>query len=300
MRLRAGLNCRAAGVARLAAPRTIRPLTKATSLRFATGWRPASTIRATPTTGQSRQALSLVVALALGALGATACEDADDELAVDAVRGFVGALERGDGRAACERLSEAGVSELLLTALRAGTRADGLDPPSADRCAVIASRLGDGAEGLAELRRSPVSAVRVEGDRATVETRAGAYEAQERDGRWLVGALEPVARATTGSQAPGEPVHLSVVRPKLTEPALGPAVAGRTDDDVVELSGTLDPADATLTVRPSGGTRVTRVEARDGRFGVALELTRGRNEIVLAAAASGRERTERAIRLTLG
>ena len=236
----------------------------------------------------------LVAALALGG-----CRDADEELAVGAVREFVGALERGDGRSACARLSEAGMSELLLTAVRARTLV-ALEDTGADRCAAVASGLARRAVGLAALRRSPVSAVRVEGDRATVETRAGAYEAEERDGRWLVGAFEPVAEALAGVPPPGEPVHLSVVRPRLTEPALGPVAAGRADDGVAELTGTLEPADAVLEARASGGTRVERVEARDGRFRVRLRLRRGHNDVVLTARAAGRAPIERIVRLTLG
>ena len=240
-----------------------------------------------------------LVALALAALLAGGCRESEGKRAVQAVRGFVGALERADGHAACERLAEAGVSELLLAALRTGVPASGLEAPRADRCAIVARRLVDDAAGLGELRRSPVTRTLLEGDRATVETRAGAYEVEEeRDGRWRVARFEPVVRVLTSGWASERPVGLAVVRPRLREPALGPALAGRTDEASIEVSGTLEPDDARLGVTASPGTRLVRVEARDGRFRVKLELRRGRNDVLLIARAPGRAATELAVRLT--
>ena len=243
-----------------------------------------------------RRAAALATLVAVVGAG---CGEAGGERATEAVRGFVAALERGDGRAACDRLTERGIAELLLAAVRAGTRGEGLDAPAADRCALVAARLAARSDRLAGLRRSPVGVVRIEGDRATVETRAGAYELEERSGRWRLSRFAPVARVLTGEPAVGEPVHVAVVRPKLREPALGATLAGRADDEVAELSGTLDPADAGLKVQPSGATGVTSVEARDGRFRVRLELVRGHNLVVLTAHAPGRRRTELAVRLFL-
>ena len=238
-------------------------------------------------------ALLVVIALLAGG-----CRDNEGERAERAVRELVGALERGDGRAACDRLSEAGISELLLAGIREGVPASGLEAPTADRCALVARRLAEGARGLGELRRAATTRVLLEGDRATVETRAGAYEVEERDGRWHVARLEPVVRVLTGGPADEHPVGITVVRPKLAEPALGPALAGRTDKASIELTGTLEPEDARLQIEPSPGTEVRRVEARDGRFRVELELQRGHNEVLLGARAPGRAPTELAVRLT--
>lgn len=238
--------------------------------------------------------VALLLALAMGA-----CTDADGDVAERTVREFVAALERGDGRAACERLGDAGTSELLLTALEVGTSADGLNTPGTDRCALLASRLASGEPALAALARAPVIRTSVEGDRATVWTRAGAYEAEERDGRWLVSGFEPVARAVTGRPVSRPPVHLSVVRPKLREAALGPARAGRVKDEDVELSGTLDPPDADLDAEATRGASIERAEAGDGRFRVRLRLRPGPNDVLLTARAPGREPTERPVRLTL-
>lgn len=246
---------------------------------------------------RSAALLASAVGLATAAAG---CRERDTEEATAAVRGFVAALERGDGRAACERLAEPGVADLFVTAIRAETSGDGLEAPDADRCALVAERLAANASApLAELRSAPVTAVRLEGDRATVETRAGSYELEERDGRWLVSGLEPVTRVLADGTVPREPVHLTLVRPRNREPAPGPAVAVRADDDVAEISGTLVPGDATLEARPSGATRVTKLEHGDGRFRVELALQRGVNEVVLSATAPGRERIERLVRLTL-
>ncbi|HEV2774440.1 MAG TPA: hypothetical protein VGV90_02505 [Solirubrobacteraceae bacterium] len=59
-----------------------------------------------------------LITIAIAGVSIGGCRDADSARAVDAVREFVSALERTDGVAACHRLSEAGVSELLLAAVR--------------------------------------------------------------------------------------------------------------------------------------------------------------------------------------
>ena len=241
-----------------------------------------------------RRAAALATLLAVAGAG---CGEADGERAVEAVHRFVAALERGDGQMACDRLTDRGMAELLLAAVHTRTRTDGLDAPAANCCSLLAARLAARSGRLAGLRRSRVGAVRIEGDRATVETRAGAYELEERDGRWRLSRFAPVARVLAGEPAASEPVHLAVVRPKLREPALGATLAGRADDDVAELSGTLEPANAGLEEQSLGATRVTRVEARDGRFRVRLELARGHNVVVLTAHAPGRRRTALAVRL---
>ena len=102
------------------------------------------------------------------AAGVAGCGEADGERAVESVRGFVAALERRDGQAACERLTERGMAELLLAALLARTAAHGLEGPATDRCALLARRLAAKNGGLARLRRARVRAVRIEGDRGTV------------------------------------------------------------------------------------------------------------------------------------
>jgi hypothetical protein len=101
-----------------------------------------------------------------------------------------------------------------------------------------------------------------------------------------------VVRVFTGGPADEHPVGITVVRPKLREPALGPARAGRTGEASIALTGTLEPEAARLDAEPSPGTRVRRVEARDGRFRVELALRPGRNEVLLRARAPGRAPTE--------
>ena len=238
--------------------------------------------------------LTLLAFLALAAMG-SGCQPSDSSRAVDTVRDFITALQRADGRAACEQLAEAGISELLLAGVRSEVRPSGLGEPAADRCAIVAESLAGSAAGLGELRDSPVSRTLVEGDRATIETRAGAYEAEEVDGRWLLTRFDPVAEVLAGGSPPDHPVHLSVVRPRLREPALGATLAGRTDEESIELTGTLDPPDATLSIGEATGAEVERVEVRDGRFRVELGLSRGLNEVLLVAEAPSRSTTELAI-----
>lgn len=243
---------------------------------------------------------SRLLLIVLAAVSIGGCRDADRERAADAVKQFVGALERGDGQAACDRLAEAGVSELLLAAVRARVEPSGLDAPDAERCAIVASRLADdaGGGGLARLRRSAVTDTTIEGDLAVVRTHAGAYEVEEVDGRWRLARLDPVVEVLTPGSPKRRPVHLTVVRPKLEEPALGPALAGRTDDGVVEITGSLEPADASLRVEASSGARVRRSEARDGRFRIRAALRTGRNRLLLRADAPNRDPIEISIELT--
>lgn len=241
----------------------------------------------------------LLIVLVAATIGG--CREDDSDRAVSAVREFVGALERGDGRAACDRLAEAGVSELLLAAVRARIDPSGLDKPGAQRCAIVARRLADDATDLlSQLRRSPVTSTTIEGDLAVVRTHAGAYEAQEVDGRWRLARLDPVVAAVTPGAPARRPVHLTVVRPKLEQPALGAALAGPADDATVEVSGSLEPAGASLRAVGSSGARVERVEARDGRFRVSAVLQPGRNGLLLHADAPGRDPTDVSIELTLG
>lgn len=239
----------------------------------------------------------LVAALAALALGG--CRGDDGERAIAAVHEFVGALQRGDGAAACDRLAEAGVSELLLAAVRARVDPSGLAAADAQRCAIVARRLASGAERrLSQARGSPVTGVVLEGDRATVRTDAGAYEAREVRGRWLLTRFEPVVAAVTARSPQRRPVHLTVVRPRLEEPALGATLAGRTSDATVEISGSLEPADASLRVVRSSGARVESVESRDGRFRIRAALSRGPNRLLLRADAPDRDPVEVAVELT--
>ncbi|HEV2061046.1 MAG TPA: hypothetical protein VGR11_16970 [Solirubrobacteraceae bacterium] len=242
---------------------------------------------------------SRVLLVVLAGVMIGGCRDQDSEHAVETVKEFVGALERGDGRAACDRLAEAGVSELLLAAVRARVDPSGLDAPDAERCAIVARRLGDEADGrLSRLRDSAVTSTTVEGDLAVVRTHEGAYEVREVDGRWRLARLDPVVEALTPGAPKRRPVHLTVVRPKLEEPALGAALAGRVDDTIVEISGTLEPPDASLRVDASSGARVQRVEARDARFRIRAALRPGPNRLLLEADAPNRDPTELSIELT--
>jgi hypothetical protein len=230
--------------------------------------------------------LGLVLLCVLAAAG---CRPAQSDRAVEATRAFLGGLARADGPAVCERLTEAGVSELLLLALEHRVPFAPADAPAPDTCARIAERLP--VDGVASMLRSPVSRVVLHGDKATVETEAGSYEAEERDGRWRVSRFDPVAQALRGTVAPA-PVALTVVRPDLERPSLGPSVAGETTDAELELTGTLAPATARLDVSSRAGGAVEEVAARDGRFSVRVPLRPGENLFVLTATAPGRDPSE--------
>ena len=239
-----------------------------------------------------------LVATALTALLVTGCGQSEGGQVRQTVDEFTAALARGDGAAACERLAEAGVSELLLVAVRADVATTGLEEPRVDRCALIAERLAADATGLAELREAATARTLVEGDLATVETDAGAYELEEVEGRWRLTRFDPVSAVLAGGAAPVRPVGLTIARPELSEPALGPALAGRTRKETVELTATFEPDDARIRIEPSPGTRVRRFEADDGRVRAELDLRRGLNQILLSASAPGRSDTEIAIRIT--
>ena len=242
-----------------------------------------------------------LIIIAVAAVSIGGCRDADSTRAVDAVHEFVSALERTDGAAACHRLAEAGISELLLAAVRANVEAEGLDAPGADRCAIVAARLANGVrDRLAALRRSRVTGVTVEGDTAAVRTDAGAYEAREVDGRWRVARLDPVIAVLTGGAPQRRPVHLTIVRPELDEAALGASLAGRSDDAEIEISGSLEPGDASVRVVSALGARVRSVESRDGRFRIRVTLQRGTNRLLLKVSAAEREPIELAVKLTRG
>ena len=236
--------------------------------------------------------------MVLSALLLTGCGESEGDRVRRTVDEFTGALARGDGAAACELLAEAGVSELMLAAVRADVAATGLEDPTVDRCAVMAERLAAEATGLVALRQVPVTRTLLEGDVATVETDAGPYELEEVEGHWRLARFEPVAAVLAGDAAPVRPVGLTIARPELSEPALGPALAGRTRKETVELTATLEPEDARIRLEPSPGTRVRRREVRDGRLRAELELRLGRNEVLLTASAPGRTDTELAVRIT--
>ncbi|MFP5362913.1 MAG: hypothetical protein ACLGI5_09305 [Thermoleophilia bacterium] len=239
----------------------------------------------------------LLLALAAAAIGG--CRDEDGDRARAAVEDLLAALERGDGAAACSGLSEAGVSELLLAALRVEVDAAGLDAADAPRCALVASRLADGAgRRLSRLRNAAVTDTVLEGDRAVVRTAAGAYEAREVEGRWRVARLDPVAAAVTTGLPRRPPVHMTVVHPKLEQPALGASLAGRTDEATIEISGSLDPDGASLRVLHASRARVRSAQAQDGRFRIRLSLQRGSNRLTLRAEAANREPTELSIDVT--
>ena len=247
-----------------------------------------------------RRARGLII-IATVALTIGGCRDDDSTRAVVAVHEFLSALERADGAAACHRLAEAGVSELLLGAVRANVDADGLDAPGAEQCGIIAARLANGVrDRVAQLRAAPVTSVSVEGDTATVRTDAGAYEAREVDGRWRLARLEPAIAVLTGSAPKRRPVHLTIIRPRLDAPALGAAVAGHADAADVEISGSLEPDDGSVRVIRAVGARVRSVEARDGRFRIGVALQRGTNRLLLAASAPARAPIELSVELTRG
>lgn len=236
--------------------------------------------------------------MVLTALVLAGCGESEGGQVRRTVDEFTAALARGDGAAACERLAEAGVSELLLAAVRADVPATGLEEPTVDRCAVIAERLAEDATGLPELRKVPTTRTLLEGDVATVETDAGSYELEEVGGRWRLTRFEPVAAVLAGEAAPVRPVGLTIARPELSEPALGPALAGRTRKETVELTATVEPEVARVRVEPSPGTRVRNLDVRDGRVRAELDLQRGRNEVLLTASAPGHTDTELAVRMT--
>jgi hypothetical protein len=242
-----------------------------------------------------------LILIAMAAVAIGGCRADDTTRAADAVHGFLSALERADGAAACHRLAEAGVSELLLGAVRANVAAEGLGAPGAEHCAIIAARLASGVrDQVAQLRRSPVADVAVDGETATVRTDAGAYEAREVDGRWRVARLDPVLTVLAGGAPERRPVHLTIVRPRLDEPALGAALAGRTDEAQIEISGSVEPGDASVRVVRALGARLHSVVSRDGRFQIRVALRRGTNRLLLEASAPARETIELAVTLTRG
>lgn len=238
--------------------------------------------------------------MVLSALLLTGCAESESEgeRVRRTVDEFTAALARGDGAAACERLAEAGVSELLLAAVRADVPGTALEDPTVDRCAVIAERLTSGATGLAALRQVPFNRTLLEGDAATVETDAGSYELEEVGDRWLLARFEPVSAVLAGGDAPVRPVGLTVARPELSEPALGATLAGRTRKETVELTATVEPEHARVRIEPAPGTRVRGLEVRDGRLRAELDLRLGPNEVLLSASAPGRADTELAVRIT--
>lgn len=241
----------------------------------------------------------LIIVLAVPSIGG--CQDDDSKRAIAAVGDFVGALAAGDEALACNRLAEAGVSELLLAAVRGRVDPSGLDAPGAKRCEIVAQRLSDGAESrLSELRRSPVTGVVLEGDRASVRTEEGAYEAEEVDGRWRLTRFDPVVAVLTPGSARRRPVHLTVVRPKLEEPSLGTSLSGRTEDATVDINGSIEPPDASLKVVRASGARVKSVQSRDARFRIRVALQRGRNRILMRADAPRRDPIELAVELSRG
>ncbi|HEV2774441.1 MAG TPA: hypothetical protein VGV90_02510 [Solirubrobacteraceae bacterium] len=111
----------------------------------------------------------------------------------------------------------------------------------------------------------------IEGDTAAVRTDAGAYEAREVDGRWRVARLDPAIAVLTGGAPKRRPVHLTIVRPKLEEPALGAALAGRSDDADTEISGSLDPDDASVRVVRAGPRADRALGETDPRAGARRE-----------------------------
>ena len=99
-----------------------------------------------------RSALLCAVALA-GMLAG--CRPSQSERATAAVHGFLDAVARGDGAAACDRLGEGGLSEVLLLALEEGVPVEADAARAPDTCARIVERL-PGKEQAAAVRRAPV------------------------------------------------------------------------------------------------------------------------------------------------
>lgn len=119
--------------------------------------------------------------VAVGALGA--CGDADDRPSdEDAIRTtlrtYLGATARGDGRAACAQLADAARRDLVRSVRGATGCGD----------AVSRYRAGLTTEQRAQLRVGRVTAVHVDGDRATAKVLGGAESGrlERRGGRWLI------------------------------------------------------------------------------------------------------------------
>ncbi len=236
------------------------------------------------------------LAAVLAAVGLMSCAPAGGEEATSAVRELLAALDRGDGDAACERLSEAGVAELLLIAVEQRVETRGLRPERPGVCARVAARLGAGAD-LAALRRAPILRTLVEGDQATVQTAAGAYEAEEVAGRWTIARMAPVAQALRRGDLGASPVLLAIAQPRFTAPALGETLAHRTTEATIEVTGTIHPPQARLRAQPLQGATVEEAVAADGRLRVRLRLRPGPNDVLLHAAAPGREATTLGLRV---
>jgi hypothetical protein len=204
----------------------------------------------------------------LAALGLMSCAPAAGEGAAGAVRELLAALDRGDGAAACERLSEAGVAELLLVAVEQRVETGGLRPERPGVCARVAERLASGAD-LAALRRAP----------------------------WTIARMAPVAQALRRGDPPASPVLLAVAQPRFTAPALGETLAHRTTEATIEVTGTIHPPQARLRAQPLQGATIEEAEAADGRLRVRLRLRPGPNDVLLHAAAPGREATTLGLRI---
>ena len=87
----------------------------------------------------------------------------------------------------------------------------------------------------------------------------------------LPSRLDPAIAVLTGGAPKCRPVHLTIVRPKLEEPALGAALAGRSDDADTEISGSLDPDDASVRVVRAGPRADRALGETDPRAGARRE-----------------------------
>jgi len=119
-----------------------------------------------------------VAVLTLGACGGGEGAPPDDEAIRTTLTTYLGAVARGDARVACDQLGE-GARRDLVRSVR-----------GAENCqdAVRRYRSGITREQRDQLRAAKVTAVRVDGDRATAKVLGGAESGrlQRRDGRWVI------------------------------------------------------------------------------------------------------------------
>lgn len=145
--------------------------------------------RAGKVAGELARLILLVFAVALlSTVAACGSDSADAENArvKQAVDGWQADLVRGRGQAACSRLNEDGLEELLL--IRGGV---GGIPIDASCPQVVRLMLRGSRRTGARLRPAKTVSVRVDGDRATAEVRANGYEPApiglaKNDGEWKI------------------------------------------------------------------------------------------------------------------
>ena len=125
-------------------------------------------------------ATAAIAALSLGACGGGKATDgpSDEQAIRDTLTTYLGAVARGDSRAACARMADGARRDLVRSVRGARDCRD----------AVVRYRSGLTSEQRGQLRGAEVTAVRVDGDRATAKVLGGAESGRllRRDGRWLI------------------------------------------------------------------------------------------------------------------